>query len=159
MSSCQSRQRAARRLRATTPRLSVRAVRANPSAQRLGPLASAFVTVSRTEPRPPNLAGMGLVLSVATFGGLGWWAAGQPGIALKDGDYGCSPAVVGPISAGPGATVRGGELVKVWDFNMSTGKKVRLEWSDFDRTDPSEFSVVSQMAMRSSGQTYICTLD
>lgn len=110
--------------------------------------------------RPPNLLGFGVIATVVTFGGLFWWAEGMPSIALKDGDYGCKQDVIAGVPAmpGPGATVTGGELVDVWDFNMSSGQKSSLEWSDFERSTPSEFTVVSEMPLRPSA-TYVCTQD
>lgn len=105
------------------------------------------------------MLGFGVIATVVTFGGLFWWAEGMPGVSIKDGDYTCTQEVVAgvPAMGGPGATVHGGELVDVWDFNMTSGQKSSLEWSDFDRSTPTEFTVVSEMSRRPSA-TYVCTL-
>lgn len=98
--------------------------------------------------------GVGVVVALI----VGWLAMGQPGKSLQDGDYGCSSASASIIGGGPGATVENGEVVDVWSFDMNTGTKTSLRWSDPNRKGPKEFSVTSEVPT-SSGSTdvYICT--
>lgn len=116
----------------------------------------------RIQPRPePGLPasanptnwfiGIGLVVALA----LGWFSMGQPGRPLQDGNYSCSAGVFAP--AGPGATVEGGEVVDVWDFDFGTGKK-SLRWRNAERTSPTEFTVTSAVPqLRQRTRTYVCT--
>lgn len=72
---------------------------------------------------------------------FGWFAAGQPGVPLKDGDYGCS-AQNGAIP-GPGATVVNGRVVDAWDFDSSTGATPSVPFRNPERKNPGMFTMTS----------------
>lgn len=76
-------------------------------------------------------------LGTLFFAGLAWWGLGQPGMALKDGYYGCEDPLRLPI--GTGATVEGGEVVSV----SRPGEEVLgpVQWSNAERTSSRTFRV------------------
>jgi hypothetical protein len=115
---------------------------------------------SSSSDQPVDFAKWFIAVGVVGAVVIGWFAMGQTGRPLKDGDYGCS---AGPLAVGggPGATVENGEVVDVWKFNMNTGKTVSLRWSDAQRKSPTEFTVTSEVPMLNSGETrhYACTID
>lgn len=123
-------------------------------------LAMTHGTHEATGEKPPvNWAarifiGMGVGTMVLLF----WFANGQPGMTLRDGDYGCArPNVIGGAGGAPGATVRNGELVDVWSFSMATGTKSSLPWNDFERKDATTFVITSQDTLSGSVQRFECT--
>ena len=92
---------------------------------------------------------------------LGWLAAGQPGVPLKDGDYGCyTPFQGGPRIPGPGVTVVEGQIVDVWDFDLDSGTRNSVPHSDFQRVDPRSFTIasVSVSTWGGSSHEYECTI-
>jgi hypothetical protein len=103
------------------------------------------------------LIAIGAVAVVAA----GWFAMGDPGMPLNDGDYGCSLEGAVTLRSGPGATVENGEVVDVWDFDMRTGTKTSLPFRDARQTGPKEFKVTSAVPGIGSDQTssYVCTQD
>lgn len=105
--------------------------------------------------------GIGVVVAAV----LCWFALGQPGMPLRDGDYGCSTGEGALAQPGPGATVEGGEIIDVWNFDLRTGRKTSLRWSDAERLSPKKFNVTSAVpgpngrgALRLTS-TYVCTYD
>lgn len=75
---------------------------------------------------------------------LGWFALGQPGAPLKDGDYGCrTPAQGGVSIPGPGATVVNGEVVDAWDFDFATGMTSSVPFRNPERKNPDTFTMTS----------------
>lgn len=111
--------------------------------------------MSENKPADLQVWFIGIGLLVASL--FTWFALGQPGTSLQDGDYGCSagPEVIG---GGPGATVKNGEVIDVWDFDMSTGEKISLRWSNPTREHSKEFSVTSEVPMAPSNSArYVCS--
>lgn len=100
---------------------------------------------------------IGIGLAVAAIGG--WFALGQPGASLEDGDYGCEPIGQTLITAGPGATVDAGEVIDVWDFDMRTGERTSLPWSNAERRSPTEFTIRAASPLDPDGplNMYTCT--
>lgn len=75
---------------------------------------------------------------------MGWFAAGQPGVPLKDGDYGCRTPAQGGISIpGPGATVVNGRVIDAWDFDSSNGTTPSVPFSNPERKNPGMFTMTS----------------
>lgn len=75
---------------------------------------------------------------------LWWFAQGQPGLPLKDGDYGCRTPTQGGFSIpGPGATVVNGKVVAAWDFDFATGTTSSVPFSNAERRDPNSFTMIS----------------
>lgn len=83
--------------------------------------------------------GFGVVGALA----LAWFAIGQPGVALADGDYGCWTGGT-YRSPGPGATVKDGEVVEAWHFDISTGVQTSVPFSDVQRVDANKFTMTSE---------------
>ena len=120
----------------------------------------------------PDFAGWFIAVGAVVFAVIGWFAMGQPGMAMKDGDYVCSARnfdVFEIQSEVPAATVRGGELVEVWDFDASFDlgaanvletvqtEKTSLRWSDFERMDRKKFTVTSQHPrLRDQTARFVC---
>jgi hypothetical protein len=115
---------------------------------------------SRSSDRPIDLSKWYIAIGVVVAVVVGWFAMGQPGRPLKDGDYGCSAGTLA-VGGGPGATVENGKVVDVWDFSMRTGEKTSLTWSSAERKSPTEFSVTSEIPLLESRETrsYVCTYD
>ena len=90
-------------------------------------------------------------LGTLFFAGLAWWGLGQPGMALKDGYYGCEDALKLPIPIG--ATVEGGEVVSV--SGSAAREAVRpVQWSNAERTSSRTFRVTVDNAY-----TYVCSYE
>lgn len=99
--------------------------------------------------------GIGVIATIVAI----WFANGQPGRPLTDGDYGCSAGTL-LTQGGPGATVQDGKVVDVWDFDMRTGARRSLSWGSAERKGPNEFRVTSQNPLLPGGAAdtnYVCT--
>lgn len=84
------------------------------------------------------------------FAWVAWMGSGQPGMALKDGYYGCEHQMMLPIPMG--ATVEGGEVVSV--FGSVAAESVRpVQWSNAERTSASTFRVTADNSV------YVCSYE
>jgi hypothetical protein len=101
-----------------------------------------------------------IAFGVAVGAGLLWLANGQPGVALRDGDYGCRSDDSALGRPGPGVTVENGKVVDVWDFNLRTGEKASLDWSNAKRESPKKVTVTSHDPIsRDQSRSWVCELD
>ena len=112
--------------------------------------------------KPVDLGKWFIGISVVVALVFGWFSMGQPGIPLHAGEYSCSAGQF--AFPGPGATVRGGEVVDVFNLNMRTGTKSSLRWSDVERMGSKKFSLTSDVPSPNGGaldhrSTYVCTYD
>lgn len=93
---------------------------------------------------------------------LFWFANGQPGIPVADGDYSCEPPSAHPLAmkVGAGATISGGAVVDVWyyvwDFSMMSGEKSSVQWSGFERKSASSFYITSVNRITGEQERFLC---
>lgn len=103
---------------------------------------------------------IGLGIAVTVVGG--WFVIGQAGRPLQDGDYGCKDRLAAsmnlPAYGGPGATVKNGEVVDVWDFDMSTGTRTSVPWRAAERQSSTEFTVSVAFQGRQTYRDYVCSV-
>ncbi|WP_084102762.1 hypothetical protein [Demequina sp. NBRC 110051] len=90
---------------------------------------------------------------------LFWFANGQPGTSLASGTYACQTTwQVGALPDGPAADVDNGEVVDAWDFDLGTGERSSVPFSNVERTDRKEFTMTSVNVYTGASGSFTCKL-
>lgn len=99
-----------------------------------------------------------ITFSIIVAIGLWWTASGEPGAALRDGNYSCSQGQTSLEGNNPAATVQGGEVVDVWSFDLNTGTETPLPWRDAKQKSSTQFTVTTVGVLSGNRGTFECTL-
>ena len=110
-----------------------------------------------------RLASGFIALGVLAFAGLLWFVNGQPGLPLRDGEYGCQDvravAQMAPTITPPSVVVESGEVVAASRADGDrTTPDTSINWSDVERVSSNELRVtLPKWGEETPADRYVCT--